>query len=325
MYIMRVKDFSYSSAQKSVSISTFLIQPRLNEKDYAYKLPFQKERNEIAIHNIKLEGLDIESFMKNGEVIIQRAAFDSGHWNIYLSRIPPLPKLRTKVVPTQPLLSISHIITIDTLRVNKLQLDYREYNTATGETGEVRFNDISGTASNITNEKDRIAKNAHLIVNLSARLMGTGEFKSRFDFLLSDTTGKFSVVAQLGKMNAIQFNPGFIPLNKLEIKKGVIDQLTCMGSGNQNGIKGDVSLLYHDLHIAVMEKDKKTDTFKRKGFVSLVANILVKNDNPQKDEPVRTAHNIVLKRDPRKSYFNLLWMALFTGIGQIASGKITPP
>jgi hypothetical protein len=105
------------------------------------------------------------------------------------------------------------------------------------------------------------------------------------------------------------------------IKKGTIDELHCTGSGNEYAIHGDVSLLYHDLHIAVMGKDKDADTMKKKTVISMVANILVKNDNPKKDEPIRVANNISLKRDSRKSYFNMLWMALFTGVVKIASGK----
>jgi hypothetical protein len=47
----------------------------------------------------------------------------------------------------------------------------------------------------------------------------------------------------------------------------------------------------------------------------------VKNDNPKEDEAVRVADKIVLKRDPRRSFFNMLWMSLFTGIVKIVSGK----
>jgi hypothetical protein len=89
--------------------------------------------------------------------------------------------------------------------------------------------------------------------------------------------------------------------------------------GDQNFIQGNISLLYHDLHVAVLEEDEENGGLKKKTFTSFVANILVKNDNPRKDEPARTANNIVLKRDPKKSFFNLIWMALFTGIGQIVA------
>ena len=319
LYFMGIKDFKFSSEKKNVAISNFYIRPRLTEKAYAAQLPYQKERNDVNLQDIRLEGVELLPLIEDEKLNIQQAIIGEGYWKIYLSRIPPLPPRRNNVVPSQPLLNISSKVSIAYLKLNKLQLNYREYNTETGQTGEINFKDVTGTATNITNEKMRIEKNPHLVVDLAAKLMGTGDFKVKFDFLLNDSTGKFFVEARLGKMDATKFNPGFTALNKLEIKKGVIDELSCKGSGNENTLRGSVGMLYHDLHIAVLKKD--ADTLKRRGFISLVANILVKNDNPKKDGQIRRADNIVLKRDFRKSYFNLLWMALFAGIVKIVSAK----
>ena len=322
LYLMRLNDFTYSANKQVISIGKFYIQPRSTEKEYA-KLAHQKERNDLAFENVTLSNVNLDSLM-NGEINVETASIGSGHWNLYLNRTPPLPPAREHVVPSQTLQRISGKVNISKLLINKFQLNYREFNTATGKTGEIRFNDISGSALNITNNPARIAENPQLNVSLTARLMGTGDFKARFQFMLNDSAGKFSVAATLSTIDATHFNPAFIPLNKMEIKKGTIKELKCSGSGNENGITGNVSMLYHDLHIAVMEKDDNADTLKRKTFTSMVANIFVKNDNPQKDEPVRTAENISIKRDPRKSFFNLLWMALFTGIVKIATGKSAP-
>ena len=321
LYFVGFHNLEYSSEKNEGKVAQLFIRPRLSEDAYAHKLPYQKERNDVLFENVTIENLQIDPLIEHGEVNIQNATIDSGHWNIYLNRVPPLPPSRNSVVPSQPLLKIPQGVSIDTLHINKFQLDYHEFNTATQETGEVKFNDITGSATNITNEKTVIAKKPHMVVDLHARLMGAGRFDAKFDFLLSDSSGQFSVEAKLGKMEGELLNPGFIALNKIAIKKGTIDEMHCIGKGNENGISGDVALLYHDLHIAVLKKDKEADTLKRRTVVSLVANVLVKNDNPMKDEPVRVAHNISVTRDHKKSYFNMLWMALFTGIIKIASGK----
>jgi len=320
LYLIGIKNAAYSSTRQEVNISNIYIRPRLAESEYS-KLSYQKERNDISFENVRLNSLLVGPLINSGSINVKQAHIGSGHWNIYLSRVPPLPPARMKVVPSQPLLSLAKSVSVDTLHVQKFQLDYHEYNTATEETGEVRFNDVNGEVTNITNDSTRIAKSGHMVAELNAKLMGAGAFHARFDFLLSDKSGQFSVQARLGKMDAQLLNAGFIALDKVEIKKGTIDQMSCKGEGNESAIRGDVNLLYHDLHIAVMEKDKHADTMKRKTVISLVANVLVKNDNPKKDEPIRVANNISLKRDPRKSYFNMLWMALFTGIVNIASGK----
>jgi len=321
LYLMGVKNVNYLGAKKNITISQLFIRPRLTEKEHATKLPYQMEINDLSLENISLEGVDIISLVDQGKINVQNALIQAGHWNVFLSRIPPPPPSKKKVVPSQKLLGISSQISICTLNINKLQLNYREFNTDTRKTGEIKFVDIMGRATNVTNEKNRIQKNPHLEVDLTAKLMGTADFKAKFDFLLDDTTGKFTVDAQLGKMDATQLNPAFIPLKKVEIKKGTLDEMKCHGSGNQNMLKGNVGLLYHDLHVAILEKDKEADTLKRRSFISLVANILVKNDNPKEDEPIRKANNVVLKREPRKSYFNLLLMGLFTGIAKIVAPK----
>jgi len=320
MYLMEMNNFEYNSRNDKAVFSSFAIHPLLSESDYS-KLPFQKERNDLKFENITLQGLDILSLIDRGEIRMKQMKIGAGSWNVYLSRIPPLPPSRKEVVPAQKLMKIRVPLIIEEFQVENFQLKYKEFNTATKETGRVNFNDISGKIDHITNIISEINRNAHAKMAMRARLMNSGPFKANFDFLLNDVTGRFSVTASLGRMDATELNPGFIPLNKIEIKKGTIDEMSCSGSGNENFAKGDASLLYHDLHISIMGKDKNADTLKRKSLVSLVANIFVKNDNPKKGEPVRKAQNILIKRDPKRSYFNMLWMVLFTGIVKIATGK----
>ncbi len=321
MYVMTVHRFAYSLSKKSASIDKITIRPRLSEKDYSLKLPRQKARNDITLQNIRLNGVELWPLISKGEMYVDEGEIGSGYWKIFLSRIPPLPLAQQHVVPTQRLLNISEVAYLRKLHINNFQIEYREYNTITQKIGQVKFNNINGIATNITNDSSSLKKNPHLALDLNARLMGTGDFKARFDFLLTDPTGAFTVDAHLGKMDATQLNIAFIPLNKLEIKKGIIDEIRCNGKGNESGVTGKVNFLYHDLHIAVMERDAEADTLKRKTFTSMVANILVKNDNPKEDEAVRVADKIVLKRDPHRSFFNMLWMSLFTGIVKIVSGK----
>lgn len=79
-----------------------------------------------------------------------------------------------------------------------------------------------------------------------------------------------------------------------------------------------MKMLYNNLKIAVLELEKGQKEFKRKGLMSLVANVMVINEsNPLKNEKPRTA-NVTYNRDPRKSFFNLVWKTLFTGVKNIA-------
>jgi hypothetical protein len=320
MYVIQLNNCGYSLKKDEASFKSFLISPRLSEKDYA-KRKFQQERNDLKFENVSLKGLDIVALIERGILLVKSVNVPSGSWDLYLNRVPPPPPPRVDPVPVQRLRKIPLPLHIDELTVENFQLRYKEYNPATEKDGLINFNDISGTIRNVTNIQSQINTNPQLKVSLAAKLMNIGRFKADFNFLLDDESGKFNVNASLGRMEASQFNPGFIALNKIEITSGTLDTLFCKGSGDESGAAGDVNMLYHGLHVSVLAKDKKTNVLQKKGFFSLIANIFIKNDNPKKDEPVRTAHNLRIKRGPERSFFNLLWMILFTGIGKIATGK----
>jgi hypothetical protein len=51
----------------------------------------------------------------------------------------------------------------------------------------------------------------------------------------------------------------------------------------------------------------------KKKLASFISNIILKDANPGKNKEVRVAHP-VFERDPVKSFWNLIWFTLFTGV-----------
>ncbi|MNY54423.1 hypothetical protein D3C86_1902980 [compost metagenome] len=63
---------------------------------------------------------------------------------------------------------------------------------------------------------------------------------------------------------------------------------------------------------------------KKKGFLSFLANnLLIKDANPVKGEPARTA-DITFQRTPAASFFNLLWKSFFIGMREIVGIGVVP-
>jgi hypothetical protein len=72
--------------------------------------------------------------------------------------------------------------------------------------------------------------------------------------------------------------------------------------------------LYENIKISLLKKDS-ADLVK-KGFMSVIANIALKNDNPQNGK-TRTA-SIDYQRDTTRSFFNLLWKSIYSGVKKIS-------
>jgi hypothetical protein len=168
-----------------------------------------------------------------------------------------------------------------------------------------------------------IAKNSHITADLNAILMNSGKLKAHFDFSMKDTTGVFGVSGQIKSMDGKDLNPVLKPLGMVEVKSCRIEDLTFSMTGNERRASGQVKFLYSDLKVNILKKEEGTHEFKKKGLMSFFANMLIiKDSNPAGGE-TRLAHPHY-ERDIKKSFFNLVWKTLFTGIKETALGENSP-
>ena len=98
----------------------------------------------------------------------------------------------------------------------------------------------------------------------------------------------------------------------IKINSGKINSINFNFKGNDSSAKGDFVMKYDGLKVYVLKSDKTTKEIKKRGLASIAANLIVKNDNPgasglRKESPK-------YERDIYKSFFNLVWKTLFTGM-----------
>ena len=147
-----------------------------------------------------------------------------------------------------------------------------------------------------------------------ASFLNKTPFNVNWKFILKDPDGRFNLKANMGAINAKDLNALTEPMGPARIEKGEIKGLTMDFNGSDHSMNGNMTLLYDDLKIAVLEKDKGAKEWDRKSLTSFVANIFVKNSNlPEDDEAARTV-NVTNERDTNRSIFNLGWKTIFKGI-----------
>ena len=98
----------------------------------------------------------------------------------------------------------------------------------------------------------------------------------------------------------------------IKIKSGRINSLNFNFTGHNTAAKGTVVMTYDNLKVDVLKRDKNTNDIKKRGLVTLVANFVVKNDNPM-NGTLRES-NPEYERNEYKSFFNLVWKTLYTGM-----------
>jgi hypothetical protein len=134
---------------------------------------------------------------------------------------------------------------------------------------------------------------------------------------LNDRNGRFTFSGSMEGFEANKLNVLMEPMGLAKIEKGQVNKVDFDFNGHNYGADGKLTLLYDDLKITLLKKDSSEDKFKKKKLASFIANIIVKNSNPQGKKPVRVA-DVHYQRDTNRSFFNLMWKSIYTGVKQTA-------
>lgn len=323
LYWMSVRDISYNAAESNLRIGQFAVEPRYSRADFDKRVPFQQDRYDVQFNKIAVNGLDPKELLENQQIRARRIDIGSGSVDIYHNRIlPSSNEIKTGQYPHQLLQKLAIPIMIDSLKASRVDLAYMEVNAKSMQAGTIRFNQVGGLFRNITNIDSMIARNPHCIADLDGVFMQRGKLQARFDFVLNDKNGRFAISGRLDDMDGRELTPITRPLALVEIRSGYIQEVSFSMQGNEKNASGTVKLIYDNLKVRILKKDESSSELKRKGLLSLFANALAINDSNPRDGKLHIAHPRYA-RDPRKSFFNLVWKTLFTGVKEIAiSGDV---
>jgi hypothetical protein len=110
------------------------------------------------------------------------------------------------------------------------------------------------------------------------------------------------------------------PMGPASIKVGRFNGLPFDLHGNDYSMNGNVKLLYDDLKVALLEKDKGATETDKKFLTSLLANFVIKNSNPKGKDELRV-QRVTLSRNTNRSLFYLCWKTIFKGIRETVGIK----
>jgi hypothetical protein len=311
-YDFNFKKVVLNSLRGQLKIESFAIIPYKNEIQFAANEPFQQDRYSVTLSGIRLDGIKMSDLLDK-KIIASQLLVNRTNASIYRDLTKPLQK-KNKVgnYPSQLLKKLDMPIYIKNAVLSNANIEYKEKEVKSNKVGKVSFSDSKLTISNITNIPTMIAKNKALNIGFDSKALGVAPITGNFKFFLDNDNGAFVANGFIKTFDAMVLNKISIPMALIEIKSGKINSLDFHFNGNNTQANGEMVMKYKDLKVDVLKIDEETKDISKKGLVSLLANLVVKNDNPQNGE-LRTA-SPEFKRDIYKSFFNLVWKTLFTGM-----------
>lgn len=322
-YFYKFDGFSFTKNNEhagtgSFSIRSVQIEPQLSEDKFAAYSKIQVDRFKLDFLKLSLKEVNLARIMA-GDIVADSLIIGESKVRIYRDRnYPGDGKSKVGQFPHQLLMKMPIIVSLKKVLIGNSFIEYKEKNPKSDYNGRLQFNNARAIITNVTNDPALIAKDNNCILDFNARFLDVAKVHIRLDLLLNNPKGKFLYSGGLDEgFDATGLNKLIEPLGLAKIEKGRVNGLKFNFTGHNYGSNGTVTLLYNDLKLTLLKKDNEDNKLEKKKLASFVANMVIKNDNPKGNKPVRV-ETVDYKRVPDKSFFNLMWKSVFTGMKQTA-------
>ena len=320
LYNYSIDSISISSVSSNLLIKNFRVAPALNEDAFVNALPTQTDRFDFSVSDIQIQNIDLPKLFEEN-IVADNIRFNEARLKIYRDlAIPRDKKNRVGAYPHQLMQTIPVTFRVGKIEMTNGFIEYKERHNISRQAGKIQYYNVNAGISNFTNDKKAIAANNVMTVDMNSRFLDKSPLHVSGQFYLLHPNGRFDLWGNFGAMDATLLNPIIERTGLTHIKTGKINGAEFSVRGNDYSADGTVKMLYEDLKVAALEKDKGSSQLNKKTFSSFIVNIIIKNSNPGKNQDIRVAQ-VHLDRNPNSSFFNFSWKTILKGLTETVGIK----
>lgn len=311
LYTFKIADATVKFPQEQILLYNLSFNSPLSKKEFEKRQKFSNELYRLSLSSIKINRVNWWSLFNKEEAIASEVLINGGKLSVYLDRSLS-PSAKVGNFPSQLLTKLHFKMNIGNVKVRNLNVSYEEYNPLSQQSGTIYFDKVAMDASGISNFKGQATK--PVVINSTALFMHNIPVHVNFNFDRSGfQTGKFTATINSGEIARQSINAFAMPLGMTKIKSGVIQKVEAKIKGDQWQANGNILILYKDLNLSLLEKDKGKAALDKKDVTSFIANAFVlKKNNPKKGEEPRK-ETAEFKRIPEGGFFMLVWKTILAG------------
>ena len=311
MYKINLGAFLLDKTRASVTMNSFSVSPVVTSDAFVRSLKVQKDYFNIKVNNIKFSGADVKKLVSEKVIIADELSLQP-LINVFNDRtVNPDTESKLGTYPHQLLRKFETPLFIKTVRAINGNVVYKERGAISKKTGDVVFNKVNMSISNVTNIPAHVQKNNVMTVNVTCKFLNMADISSVWRLPLNPANGEFSISGKVGSFDCTKLNPVIEPLGMGSIKSGIINSYNFNMQGTDTKASGDALMLYNDLKIKLLKYTGDSNNLQTKGITSFAANILIKDKNPAQGNTRQG--KLDYTRTMSKSFFNLVWKSIFAG------------
>lgn len=311
-YNLSVGKVNVEAPEQKVTLTNVSFSPPIDKKQFAGRQKVSREYYNLSLPSVTINAVNWWSLLNQNEVDASQVNINGGKLFIYLDRsLPRASKMGN--FPAQLLMKLPTKINIDRMRLNNVDLAYEEFNPLSQQSGTIHIRDVSMNITNVSNTPAKALR--PVTVRGGGLLMGKVPLTANFSFSREKyKSGSFT--ARINSTSVFEgslINSFAIPMGLIKIERGLIKRITADIKGDELQASGDITVLYNDIKLGLLEKDKGKKKLDKKSVTSFLANaVVLKKDNPREGEAPRKVQ-AAFTRVPEGGFFLLVWKTMLTG------------
>lgn len=312
---LKVNMIDFSTKTRSLSIDNIILQPRYKPMVYGNHTRGD-DRIGLICKKLSFENIDMKKLFEDKKIYADVLKINQGNVTIFTDTrdFHTAKKADYRPFPHQSFKDMSAKFYVKQMKLRNFNITYSEYNPETDLVGNVKFNHIIGTFSNLTNDTIPLSENPHCLVSLKAKLMNKADMYLKFNFNVAAPKGDFTCSGKVYNMRMDCVNHVIKSLAMAKAEEGFVNEFSFDMKGNKFGLNGSSILMYKDLKVSFFKNKDDDKVLKKRKFLSFIANtFVVKDSNPTRKKPVRVAQ-INYRRVPEKAFFYTIWKGLVQGL-----------
>ncbi|MGB3869797.1 MAG: hypothetical protein WA937_10095 [Flavobacteriales bacterium] len=312
LYDLRVARLEVGHPDSMLFMSNIALTSQKGPHEYGQVLPFETDLTTFTSDFIGFRGLDLAALLNEHSLRVGELRISGTDVHDFRDKTMRDAPFKHKPMPARLLRSSPLKVCVDSLVVERLNVEYFEKDTITSEFGKVNFTNINSVAHGICTEHPEENPVMHLVA--TATIYGNAPVHFDFRTAVFDSSDHFSVKAKIGPLPFTVFNAMTNDLLLVRTTGGTIGGIDYTFEANDKRGHGRVDIEYANLKLSIAKRDGSRDKNVLKTFL---ANQVIRSKNLRDSGNFRHG-DFTVERVQDKQIFNYMWRGLREGMMETA-------
>ena len=311
LYMLHAGRVEFAPDKNDIIVYNVEYRPTVGRYNFYKLFPYRKSATFLSCGKVTAHNFDIDEFALHRHISIGRLSVDRLSLNSYLNRSKPSDTSSIKPNLHEFIRKIPMRITIDTAVVSNSYISCEQLSPEAAVPGILTINNVSGRVINFTNDSASLRRDSVMTASIEGLLMNKSAIKADFKYFLNSPTDEFIVKAKTDTIFLPDMNPFLENALFARIDDGIMRSADIEFTSNNKSSTGVSVFRYNGLKLSVNKHDSVQP--KRRGLISMLANSLIRTDNPKhKFSRVKKGY-IYTKPDPHKSFSSYWIQSVLSG------------